>query len=148
MPGPLGITYITPTSQYRTMLLHISALAIFCIIVMLAVMFHYRSQLIHHVPHRVKSFFPSLSHYTPLSTFADQAHAGMSSNAFDIEANIRDGDERAGLDERGTQEVMEIMRRQRVNFDQARLIRHNQILARNGVDASGMPLDSKAVTRL
>jgi len=38
----------------------------------------------------------------------------MSSNAFDIEANIRDGDSRAGLDERGTQEVMEIMRRERV----------------------------------
>jgi len=128
------------------MLLHLSALAIVCILVML--MFHYRSQIIPHVPQRVKSLFPSLSHYTPLSTFADQAHAGMSSNAFDIEANIREGDTRAGLDERGTQEVMEIMRRQRVNFDQARLIRHNQILARNGIDASGMPLDSKAITRL
>jgi len=72
----------------------------------------------------------------------------MSSNAFDIEANIRDGDSRAGLDERGTQEVMEIMRRERVNFDQARLIRHNRILARNGIDPTGLPLDSKAVTRL
>ena len=77
-------------------------------------MFHYRSQIIPHVPQSVKSFFPSLSHYTPLSTFSDQAHAGMSSNAFDIEANIREGDSRAGLDERGTQEVMEIMRRERV----------------------------------
>jgi hypothetical protein len=38
----------------------------------------------------------------------------MSSNAFDIEANIREGDPRAGLDERSTQEVMEIMRRERV----------------------------------
>jgi hypothetical protein len=77
-------------------------------------MFHYRSQIILHVPERVKSFFPRLGHYTPLSSFADQAHAGMSSNAFDIEANIRDGDPRAGLDERGTQEVMEIMRRESV----------------------------------
>ncbi|KIM88214.1 hypothetical protein PILCRDRAFT_814120 [Piloderma croceum F 1598] len=128
------------------MLLHISALAIFCVLVML--MFHYRSQIILHVPERVKSFFPRLGHYTPLSSFADQAHAGMSSNAFDIEANIRDGDPRAGLDERGTQEVMEIMRRERVNFDQARLMRHNQILARNGIDSTGIPLDSKAVTRL
>jgi hypothetical protein len=77
-------------------------------------MFHYRAQLIPHVPQRVKSFFPSLSQYTPLSTFADQAHAGMSSGAFDIEANIREGDSRTGLDERGTQEVLEIMRRERV----------------------------------
>jgi hypothetical protein len=47
------------------------------------------------------SFFLSLSHYTPLSTFADQAHAGMSSNSFNIEVNTRDGDSTAGLGERG-----------------------------------------------
>ncbi|KAF7974118.1 hypothetical protein HWV62_19603 [Athelia sp. TMB] len=110
--------------------------------------FRYRAQIIPHVPQRVRAFFPSLNQYTPLSTFSEQATAGMSSSTFDIEANIRDGDSRAGLDERGTQEVMEIMRRERVNFDQARLIRHNQILARNGIDPSGMPLDSKAITRL
>lgn len=120
-----------------------------------------------------------------MSTFSSQADAGLSSTLFDIEANVRDGDSRAGLDERGTQEVLEIMRRERVecviilqmeaatdvlmgvySFDQARLIRHNQILARNGIDPSGvslsrlkfglsdlfrslgMPMDSKAVTRL
>ncbi|EPQ56732.1 hypothetical protein GLOTRDRAFT_99759 [Gloeophyllum trabeum ATCC 11539] len=110
--------------------------------------FRYRATLLPHVPARVRSMFPQLSNYTPLSTFSEQAGAGLSSAAFDIEANIRDGDARVGLDERGTQEVMEIMRRERVNFDQARLIRQNQILARNGIDPSGMPLDSKAVTRL
>lgn len=62
----------------------------------------------------MKSFFPRLGHYTPLSTFAEQADAGMTSESFDIEANIRDGDARAGLDERGTQEVLDIMRRERV----------------------------------
>ena len=56
------------------------------------------------------SFFLSLSHYTPLSMFTDQAHAGMSSNSFDIEVNTQDGDSTAGLGERGgTQEVIEIM---------------------------------------
>lgn len=60
--------------------------------------------------------FPKLSNYTPLATFSDQVNAGMSSSAFDIEANIRDGDLRAGLDERGTQEVLEIMRREHVKF--------------------------------
>jgi len=59
-------------------------------------------------------FFPKLSNYTPLSTFSDQIGAGMTSSDFDIEANIRDGDSRTGLDERGTQEVLEIMRRERV----------------------------------
>ena len=53
-----------------------------------------------------------------------------------------------GLDEQGTREVMDIMKRERVNFDRARLIRQNRILAANGIDPSGMPLDSKAITRL
>jgi len=124
----------------------------FSVVALLALLmlgtFRYRSTLIPYVPERVKSMFPGLSHYTPVSTFADQAAAGLSSNSFDIEANMRDGDSRVGLDEQGTQEVMDIMRRERVNFDQARLIRHNRILASNGIDPSGMPLDSKAITRL
>ena len=80
----------------------------------------------------------------------------MTSNDFDIEANINSGDSRVGLDERSTQEVLEIMRRERVkyvlpflsvvtrnthslstSFDQARLIRQNRVLARNGIDPSG-----------
>ncbi|KAF8139649.1 hypothetical protein EV363DRAFT_304613 [Boletus edulis] len=32
------------------------------------------------------------------------------------EANINDGDSQASLDERGTQEVLEIMRRERVKY--------------------------------
>ena len=76
--------------------------------------FRYRAKLISHVPNPVKALFPRLGHYTPLSTFEDQANAGLTSESFDIEANIRDGDARAGLDERGTQEVLEIMRRERV----------------------------------
>jgi len=128
------------------MFFYLSLLAFIALLVMLV--FHYRATIIPHVPSKVRSLFPGLNHYAPLSTFASQADAGLSSPMFDIEANIHDGDSRAGLDERGTQEVMEIMRRERVTFDQARLIRHNQILARNGIDPTGMPLDSKAVTRL
>jgi hypothetical protein len=53
---------------------------------------------------------------------------------------------------------------ERCTFDQARLIRHNRILAKNGIapdgvldrvqvradytDLTGTPLDSKAITRL
>ncbi|KAH7885771.1 hypothetical protein F5I97DRAFT_1875242 [Phlebopus sp. FC_14] len=128
------------------MLFYLSLLSSLALLVMLG--YHYRATLLPHVPSKVRSLFPSLNHYTPLSTFASQANAGLSSPMFDIEANINEEDSRAGLDERGTQEVLEIMRRERVNFDQARLIRHNQILARNGIDPSGMPLDSKAITRL
>lgn len=88
-----------------------------CSITFLLALHRYRSSIapyLPEVPHRVKSLFPRLNNYIPLSTFADQAGAGMSSSNFDIEANILDGDSRSGLDEHGTQEVMEIMRRERV----------------------------------
>ncbi|KAI0075329.1 hypothetical protein K474DRAFT_1685385 [Panus rudis PR-1116 ss-1] len=128
------------------MLFWLSVFALSALLVML--MFRYRTTFVSHVPNPIKSLFPSLRHYAPLSTFEDQANAGLTSSTFDIEANIRDGDTRAGLDERSTQEIMSIMRRDRVTFDQARLIRQNEYLAANGIDPSGMPLDAKAVTRL
>ena len=78
--------------------------------------YRYRASIILYIPDRVKSLFPKLSNYTPLSTFSDQVGAGMTSNDFDIEANISSGDSRVGLDERGTQEVLEIMRRERVKY--------------------------------
>lgn len=77
------------------------------------VVFRYRASLVPFLPERVKLLFPALNNYTPLS-FSDQLSAGLSSSNFDIESNIRDGDSRAGLDDRATQEIMEIMRRERV----------------------------------
>ena len=80
------------------------------------VAYRYRAVIIPYFPDRVKSLFPKLSNYTPLSTFSDQVGAGMTSTNFDIEANISGGDSRMGLDERSTQEVLEIMRRERVKY--------------------------------
>ena len=80
------------------------------------VAFRYRVSLSPYVPERVKLLFPKLSQYVPLSTFADQANAGLTSSDFDIEANVRSGDSRSGLDEQGTREVMDIMRRERVKL--------------------------------
>ncbi|PFH51009.1 hypothetical protein AMATHDRAFT_75205 [Amanita thiersii Skay4041] len=128
------------------MLFYISLFAFFLLLFMVS--YRYRAILMPQVSNHLRALFPRLQHYSPLSTFSEQANAGMTSDTFDIEANIRDGDPRSGLDEHGTQEVMEIMRTERVNFDQARLIRQNRFLARNGIDPSGMPIDAKAVTRL
>ncbi|KAH8111053.1 hypothetical protein DFH11DRAFT_1729779 [Phellopilus nigrolimitatus] len=128
------------------MLFILSLFAFSSLVVLLAV--YYRGAVIPHLPRRIRQMFPRLANYAPLATFSEQASQGLSSAAFDIEANIRDGDSRAGLDERAVREVQEIMRRERVNFDQARLIRHNRILADNNIDPSGMPTDSKAITHL
>ncbi|KAJ7716831.1 hypothetical protein DFH07DRAFT_861901 [Mycena maculata] len=129
------------------MLFFLSVVALFALLIMLA--FRYRASLLPHVPAPLRQLLPPfLNNYESLSSFSSQIGAGLTSPAFDLEANVRDGDSRAGLDEQGTREIMEIMRRERVGFDQARLIRHNRILAQNGIDPSGMPVDSKAVTRL
>lgn len=78
-------------------------------------LYRYRAHI--PVPERLQAFIPSYSreNYAPLSTFEDQAAAGITSSTFDIEGdNIFQGDSRAGLNEQGTQEVMEIMRRENV----------------------------------
>ena len=80
----------------------------------LKVAVYYRATVIPHLPHKIRQMFPQLHNYMPLSSFSEQANAGLSSSAFDIEANIREGDSRLGLDERGVSEVQEIIRRERV----------------------------------
>jgi len=49
--------------------------------------------------------------YAPVVAFDwnTAASAGLSSTLFDIEANIRDGDPRVGLDEVGMQDIHRIM---------------------------------------
>ena len=76
--------------------------------------YRYRAVIIPRLPDRVQAAFPRLIHYRPLTTFSDQINVGLSSSAFDIEANVREGDSRMGLDEQGVQEVMDVMRRERV----------------------------------
>jgi len=136
------------------MLFYLSLLGLFAIVFMGLI--HYRSRIIPLLPTSVQSRLPTLPFWHPgdagysrvPTSFASQASLGLSSAAFDLEQNIHGGDSRAGLDEVGTQEVLEIMRAEHVNFDEARLRRHNRLLAHNGIDPTGMPLDSKAVTRL
>jgi Fungal protein of unknown function (DUF2015) len=80
-------------------------------------MYRYRAHL--PIPDGLRAIIPRYSreNYAPLSTFSDQATAGLTSSTFDIEAdNIFQGDSRAGLDEQGTREVMEIMRRENVKY--------------------------------
>lgn len=89
--------------------------------------------------------------YRPLSAldWRTALDEGISSSLFDIEANIRDGDSRAGLDEDGLQEVHRLMQEHHLSFDEARLRRHRALLSRHNIDArTGMPLDAKAVTHL
>ncbi|PWN49555.1 hypothetical protein IE53DRAFT_137937 [Violaceomyces palustris] len=127
------------------------------------VLYWQRSLIIPLLPHAIRDRLPSFllsagpssnlfgSGYSRVRNFDwnESIRSGLNSTLFDIEQNILDGDSRSGLEERGAMAIEEIMRRQGVTFDEARLIRHKQILANNNIDPlTGMPLDSKAVTSL
>ncbi|KAK0537913.1 hypothetical protein OC834_000612 [Tilletia horrida] len=133
----------------------------------LALAYWRRAQLLPLLPESLQARLPSrlrlpIAHnagassgstrYRPLAAFdwSSTADAGLSSSLFDTEAhNVALGDSRAGLDERGAEEVHRIMQTHGVGFDEARLIRQQQYLAQHNVDPrTGMPLDKKAITSL
>ncbi|BEI81168.1 hypothetical protein CcaverHIS002_0203280 [Cutaneotrichosporon cavernicola] len=133
------------------MFVHISALSFFVLVVFIG--YYFRQRIYSFAePYLPTSVIARLSNYQPLQTFSfqDQAAAGMSSSNFDLEANMGEGsgENRVGLDEEAVEEVRRIMAVERCTFDRARLIRHNRILAKNGIAPDGTPLDRKAVTRL
>ncbi|PVG03166.1 hypothetical protein CPB86DRAFT_772098 [Serendipita vermifera] len=119
----------------------------FCI---LLAIYYTREAIIERLPSPIRNLFPaSVRDYTLLpTTFEEQAAQGYSTSAFDLEANLQ-GDSRVGLDDQQLREIQRIMRTERVNFDEARLIRQKREMIKNGIDpATGMPIDGKAITRL
>ncbi|KAA1082902.1 hypothetical protein PGT21_019845 [Puccinia graminis f. sp. tritici] len=71
--------------------------------------------------------------------------AGFESSEFSINNNLSQDDHRQ-LD---IDEVRRIMLQKNCTFDEARLIRHQRHLKRNGIDPiTGLPTDKKAITSL
>jgi hypothetical protein len=70
---------------------------------------------------------------------------GLTSETFDLEQNIIDGDSRPGLED--SEEIKRIMKTDNVTFDQARLIRQQRKFKTNNIDPqTGLPKDPKLVT--
>ncbi len=80
------------------------------------------------------------------STFAGDMDAGLSSSTFDLSENMEGGDGRAGLDDEAKREILKIMKRRRLPFDQARKFYMEQRFAANGIGADGRPRDPKFVS--
>lgn len=101
-----------------------------------------------HWLHLIPSSVPGADYiYSRLpSTFAGDIEAGLSSNTFDLSGNIEDGDGRAGLDDDSKREILKIMKRRRMTFDQARKKYMEQRFKDNGIGADGMPRDPKFVS--
>jgi hypothetical protein len=80
------------------------------------------------------------------SSFAGDVEAGLSSSTFDLGANVEAGDSRAGLDDAAKAEILRIMKKRRMNFDDARKVYMEQRFSDNGIDADGRPRDPKFVS--
>lgn len=57
-----------------------------------------------------------------LPTFEDDIERGLTSDEFDLHANVDAGDDRHGLDGPARKEIIRIMKHRKCTFDQARLI--------------------------
>ncbi|KAF4120272.1 Fungal protein of unknown function (DUF2015) [Geosmithia morbida] len=79
-------------------------------------------------------------------SFAGDMEAGLSSSTFDLTANVEDGDSRAGLDDASKAEILKIMKKRRLPFDQARKAYMESRFKANGIGADGRPRDPKFVS--
>lgn len=80
------------------------------------------------------------------SSFTGDIDAGLSSSTFDLSTNIEAGDSRAGLDDASKTEILKIMKKRRLKFDDARKMYMQNRFKANGIGPDGRPLDPKAVT--
>lgn len=66
---------------------------------------------------------------TNVGSFEDDIEDGLTSSHFDLNTNLQEEDSRAGLKDK--EEILKIMKKQHVSFDEARLIRQQRLLKKN-----------------
>ncbi|AEO69532.1 55e703dd-ecd4-46a4-8145-48db3e327d6c [Thermothielavioides terrestris] len=82
----------------------------------------------------------------PPGSFEDDMEAGLSSATFDLTGNVEGGDGRAGLDDAAKREILKIMKKRRLKFDEARRVYMEQRFRENGIGPDGRPRDPKFVS--
>ncbi|KAI0537359.1 hypothetical protein GGR58DRAFT_352409 [Xylaria digitata] len=80
------------------------------------------------------------------NSFSGDIEAGLSSSTFDLGANVESGDSRAGLDDAAKTEILKIMKKRRLRFDEARRVYMEQRFSANGIGPDGRPRDPKFVS--
>ncbi|KAI1821774.1 hypothetical protein F4861DRAFT_441348 [Xylaria intraflava] len=80
------------------------------------------------------------------NSFSGDIEAGLSSTTFDLGANVDAGDSRAGLDDAAKAEILKIMKKRRLRFDEARRVYMEQRFSANGIGPDGRPRDPKFVS--
>ncbi|CAI4211441.1 unnamed protein product [Parascedosporium putredinis] len=79
-------------------------------------------------------------------SFHGDVEAGLSSSTFDLSSNIEAGDSRAGLDDQSKAEILKIMKKRRLKFDDARKVYMENRFKANGIGPDGRPRDPKFVS--
>lgn len=100
------------------------------------------------VPHVSEIRLPGSDYlYSSLpGTFRGDVEAGLSSSTFDLATNIESGDGRAGLDDQSKAEILKIMKKRRLKFDDARKAYMETRFKAHGIGADGRPRDPKFVS--
>lgn len=88
----------------------------------------------------------SFSGASSSATFAGDVEAGLSSATFDLSGNVAAGDARAGLDADAKAEILRIMKKRRMRFDEARRVYMEGRFRANGIAPDGRPRDPKFVS--
>ncbi|KAI0166438.1 hypothetical protein GGR57DRAFT_446744 [Xylariaceae sp. FL1272] len=106
-----------------------------------------RNSWLHHLPEFTGRLPGSSYIYSRLpNTFSGDIEAGLSSSTFDLGANVDSGDGRAGLDNKAKAEILKIMKKRRMQFDEARRVYMEQRFSDNGIGPDGRPRDPKFVS--
>ncbi|KAH9887544.1 hypothetical protein F4778DRAFT_431520 [Xylariomycetidae sp. FL2044] len=99
------------------------------------------------LPHRAQEIlYTRLPGSSSSSSFAGDMEAGLSSDTFDLSGNVAGGDGRAGLDDAAKAEILRIMKKRRMRFDEARRAYMEQRFSDHGIAADGRPRDPKFVS--
>ncbi|KAI1333762.1 hypothetical protein F5Y15DRAFT_421474 [Xylariaceae sp. FL0016] len=115
----------------------------FLVLVTGSLLYVTRDRWLHLLPY---SLSPSHIYSRLPSSFTGDIDAGLSSSTFDLSSNVESGDGRAGLDDAAKVEILRIMKKRRLPFDQARKVYMEQRFSDNGIAPDGRPRDPKFVS--
>lgn len=88
--------------------------------------------------------------YTPYHalphSFENDIESGLSSSNFNLSQNLLDSDPRNGLSDNGKREIQNIMKKKKVNFDEARRLWMQETFKKQNIGPDGRPKDPKFVS--
>ena len=91
---------------------------------------------------------PARAPYDPAGRMSGTTNAlgNKTLSAFDLAGNISSSDPRAGLDHASKKEIQKIMKKRKVDFDEARRLYMQERFRKNDIGPDGTPRDPKFVS--